>query len=185
MGGQKCLPLPGTVVCTGNDVLVNGVCVPPGTVTCPTGEYPVNGVCVPVQVPCPGGFVDADGNCVQSGAPQPVGGACPSGWELDSAGNCISVSNVNNPYSLYLPASDLNQPTAGTADMNPLPPATCPTGDFADKTGQCFPDTLQGWLQASTLWPGVPNLDVVGGALGVGVLALLFIHGRGKAKAKR
>jgi hypothetical protein len=183
MGGPQCLPNPGTVVCTGNDILVDGVCVAPGTVVCPTGQYPVNGVCVPVQTPCPGGFVDADGNCVQSNAPVAVGGACPSGWELDDAGNCVSVSDVSNPYSLYLPATDTNQ---GTADMNPLPSsAACAAGDFADSSGNCFPDTLQGWLQASTLWPGIPNLDVVGGALGVGVLALFLIHGRGKAKAKR
>jgi hypothetical protein len=176
---QSCKPL----ICPTGQTIVNGKCAQPGTVVCPSGQYPVNGVCVPVQTTCPGGFVDADGNCVQVGSPTPVGGACPSGWELDSSGNCISVSAVTNPYSLYLPASDMPGATT-SGDANPaLPAATpCATGQFADLNGACWPNGLEGWLEASTIFAGYPNMEVVGGALGIGVIILLALHGK---KAKR
>jgi hypothetical protein len=153
-------------------------CVPITTTpgTCPSGEYPVDGVCTPTAVPCPGGSVDAAGNCVPTGAPVPVGGVCPSGWEIDSANNCILTSNVNNPYSLYLPSSE----TGGDTGQTPaLTPTTCATGQFMDSAGNCWPDTLAGWMEASTLIAGVPNMEVVGGGAVAAVALFLLIRSMG------
>lgn len=171
------------ISCPQGQTLQNGVCAAPGTVVCPQGEYPVAGVCVPVPVPCPGGFVDADGNCIQSGAPTPINGTCPPSYALDSAGNCVSVQTDRNPYSLYLPTSDT---TTGSPAATTPAATGCPTGEFADSSGNCFPDTLMGWLQASTLWAGRPNYEVVGGVLGIGaVLFLAMRSGKSGKKASR
>jgi hypothetical protein len=117
---------------------------------------------------------------VQLNAPAPVGGVCPSGFELDSSNNCVAVSNVSNPYSLYLPSSEIGSDTGQTPAVTPT---TCATGQFMDAAGNCWPDTFMGWMEASTLITGVPNMEVVGGAAVAAVALFLAIHAmRGKKR---
>jgi len=93
------------------------------------------------------------------------------------------VQTDRNPYSLYLPTSDT---TTGSPAATTPAATGCPTGEFADSSGNCFPDTLMGWLQASTLWAGRPNYEVVGGVLGIGaVLFLAMRSGKSGKKASR
>jgi hypothetical protein len=165
--------------------LQNGVCVtpPPAPGTCPAGQYPVNGVCEPTSVLCPGGTVDASGNCIPPGTPVAVGGVCPTGFQIDSAGNCTPAGSETNPYSLYLPADD--EP-GGNADTTAAATAvTCSTGYFADLAGACWPDTLIGWLQSSTLIAGVPNMEVVGGGVAAALGLFLIIHAMGGKDGKK
>jgi hypothetical protein len=196
--GGKCVTPVTPVTCTAPQVLVNGKCVTPaptcptgytfengicvsttGPATCPAGEYPVNGVCEATPVPCPGGYVDASGNCVPVNAPVPSNGVCPNGWQIDSAGNCTPAGSESNPYSLYLPSNDVPSP-----DTNPAVPAGCATGDFQDLAGNCFPNTLVGWMEASTLVAGVPNYEIVGGAA-AGALILFLMMSGNKTKPTR
>jgi hypothetical protein len=169
------------IVCPTGEELQGSTCVtlPPGA--CPTGQYPVAGVCSAYPgPPCPGGWVDADGNCVQLNAPAATDGTCPSGFELDSSGNCIATSNVQNPYSLYLPGSETGSDTGETPAATPT---TCAAGQFMDSAGNCWPDTFMGWMEASTLITGVPNMEVVGGAAVAAVGLFLVIHAmRGKKR---
>jgi len=106
---------------------------------------------------------------------------CPTGWQIDSAGNCTEAGNETNPYSLYLPASDT---ASGSADTNPATPAAtaCASGQFQDSAGACWPDTFSGWLEASTLFAGYPNYEVAGGAAAAALV--LFLLMRRKAGRK-
>jgi len=172
-------PPPPPKICPTGQTIVNGVCtttLPPGA--CPTGEEPVNGVCQPTGVSCPGGFVDASGNCISLTAPAPINGVCPVGWQIDSAGNCTPAGSETNPYSLYLPAGDTAPIDTGAAAAA----STCVAGDFQDLEGNCWPNGIQGWLEASTIIAGTPNYEIVGGAAGVAALAFYLLTRRPAAK---
>ena len=175
-----CVTKPPTTCPTGQ-ILSNGACVTPPPGACPPGQEPVNGVCQPTGVSCPGGFVDASGNCISLTAPAPIGGVCPTGWQIDSAGNCTPAGSETNPYSLYLPAND-TAPIDNTAAAAAA--AACVAGDFQDLAGNCWPSGVAGWLEASTLIAGTPNYEIVGAAAAA-ALGLFLLMSRKPAKAVR
>lgn len=144
---------------------------PPKITTCATG-FAWNGTtCIPSGSHCnPPNVLDAAGNCALPGT-----GTCPPGYVVDASGNC--TGDPRNPYSLYLPTdgSGSAAPTGAAAAVL----APCASGQY-DASGNCIPQSIWGWLQASTLIPGVENLWVAGGGLLAGYF--LFMRKSGGRK---
>lgn len=149
------------------------------------GIYPVSRIGIkrtgatpslsPTQPTCPSGYtLDSQGNCIQN----ITGSPCQNGW-IDAAGNCITnpapTLDTSGQAATVQPSTC---PTGYSADPTSglcLPLSTCPTGYVTDATsGQCV--QTPSWFTESTLIPGVENLWV---ALGGG-LAAYFLFFRGK-----
>jgi hypothetical protein len=91
------------------------------------------------------------------------------GYYRDAAGNC--TNDWHNPYSLYLPAPQ---------SPRPAPTVAASPDDYMPSNGQVVPGItpsssgVADWMSQSTIWPGVRNQWVVGGAV---LAALVLLRG--------